>query len=54
MCTLRSTPSHPDKIFYGGLERILVCELPDDRLWSDTLQGTARLLVKVTLCVTLV
>ncbi|KAJ7443299.1 hypothetical protein FB451DRAFT_1057037 [Mycena latifolia] len=39
------------RVFYGRLEEILVCELPDDPLWLD-MAATTRLLVVITPCST--
>ncbi|KAJ7777637.1 hypothetical protein DFH07DRAFT_911583 [Mycena maculata] len=48
-------PEHDDgwraEIFYGSLEEILVCDLPQDGFWG-TMSGTKRLLAVITPCKT--
>lgn len=40
------------EIFYGKLELILECDIPDKRFWGRDLQGTTVLLAVITPCVT--
>ena len=40
------------EIFYGKLELILECDIPDERFWGRDLQGTTVLLAVITPCVT--
>jgi hypothetical protein len=39
-------------IFYGQLQRILVCKLPDNKFWGAQLCGTTCLLALITPCAT--
>jgi len=41
------------EIFYGKLELILECDIPDERFWGADLQGTTVLLAAITPCVTM-
>ena len=41
------------EIFYGKLELILVCNIPDKRFWGRDLQGTTVILAVITPCVTM-
>ena len=40
------------EIFYGHLEDILVCSLPDINFWGSKLRSTTHLLALITPCVT--
>ncbi|TFK33524.1 hypothetical protein BDQ12DRAFT_766734, partial [Crucibulum laeve] len=40
------------EIFYGQLEQILVCELPEHDFWGPDFAGTTRILALITPCVT--
>ncbi|KAE9407425.1 hypothetical protein BT96DRAFT_809662 [Gymnopus androsaceus JB14] len=39
------------RVFYGQLENILVCDLPNDPIWGE-MRNTTRLLAVLTPCVT--
>lgn len=41
------------EVFYGKLELILECDIPDKKFWGRYLQGTTVLLAVVTPCVTM-
>lgn len=40
------------QIFYGKLELILECDIPDKKFWGKYLRGTMILLAVITPCVT--
>lgn len=41
------------EIFYGKLELILECDIPEKRFWGRVLQGKTVLLAVITPCVTM-
>jgi len=41
------------EIFYGKLDLILECDIPDKSFWGRDLQGTTVLLAAITPCVTM-
>ena len=41
------------EIFYGKLELILECPIPDNKFWGRDLRGTTVLLAVITPCVTM-
>ena len=41
------------EIFYGRLELILECDIPDGKFWGRDLRGTTVILAVITPCVTM-
>lgn len=47
----KGPPTYVSELFYGQLNDIVVCEIPDTSFWGD-MRGTIRLLALITPCKT--